>query len=147
MRTNASLFSGVTINNVAMGSGNANPAGQQLPSLSQLQVEINPGLIEIQKKPATTIQPLMITPLMNIVPESTKVKAKVYIPQNTNFNFSGLLIGPKGANQKKLEEITGCKILVRGKGSQKEGSAPQGDDNEDQHVLIIGDSQQAVAKG
>lgn len=33
----------------------------------------------------------------------------------------GLIIGPKGIYQKKLEEKTGCKILIRGKGSHKDG--------------------------
>ena len=35
-------------------------------------------------------------------------------------NYVGLLIGPKGTNQKRLEQESGCKILVRGKGTQKE---------------------------
>jgi len=35
---------------------------------------------------------------------------------------------------------------VRGKGSQKEGQPPQPDDHEEQHVLIVGDSDVAVGK-
>jgi hypothetical protein len=45
-----------------------------------------------------------------------------------------------------LEEESGCKILIRGKGSQKEGSAPQPDDDDEQHVLIIGDSTESVRR-
>ena len=71
--------------------------------------------------------------------DSNKVRKKVYIPQNTGINYIGLLIGPKGLYQKKLEESTQCKILIRGKGSQKEGQPPQPDDHEEQHVLIIAD--------
>jgi len=78
--------------------------------------------------------------------ETTKIKRKIYIPRDTAFNYTGLIIGPKGSNQKRLEEVTGCKILVRGRGSQKEGQAPQPDDNEDQHVLIIADSELQIAK-
>ena len=39
-----------------------------------------------------------------------------------------------------MEQQTGCKILIRGRGSQKEDALPQFDDNEDLHVLVIGDS-------
>ena len=31
----------------------------------------------------------------------------------------GLLIGPRGSNQKRMEEDSGAKILIRGKGSSK----------------------------
>ena len=36
-------------------------------------------------------------------------------------NFMGLLIGPRGNTMKKLEAETGAKIMIRGKGTQKEG--------------------------
>lgn len=45
-----------------------------------------------------------------------------------------------------MEELSGCKILVRGKGSQKEGQPPQPDDNEDQHVLIVGETEANIGK-
>jgi len=78
--------------------------------------------------------------------ETNKIMRKIYMPKDSKFNYTGLIIGPKGSNQKRLEEETGCKILVRGKGSQKEGQAPQPDGNEDLHVLIAGDSDVQVAK-
>lgn len=84
--------------------------------------------------------------IINTLNDPSKIKRKIYVPQNSNFNFTGLIIGPKGANQKRLEEETGCKILVRGKGSQKEGQVPQPDDNEPQHVLVVGDNEMQVAK-
>lgn len=48
-------------------------------------------------------------------------KKKVYIPVDKfpNVNFIGLLIGPRGSNQKRMEELSGAKILVRGKGSSR----------------------------
>jgi len=58
----------------------------------------------------------------------------------------GLIIGPKGIYQKRLEERTQCKILIRGKGSHKEGHPMQYDDNEEQHVLIIGDSEEKLQR-
>lgn len=74
---------------------------------------------------------------------SSQVRYKLYLPQD-GVNYIGLLIGPRGMFQKKLEGESGCKILIRGKGSQKEGQPPQPDDDDDQHVLIMGDTQDDV---
>ena len=82
--------------------------------------------------------------IINTLNDPSKIKRKIFVPQPNVFNYTGLIIGPKGSNQKRLEEETGCKILVRGKGSQKEGQPPQPDDNEPQHVLIVGDSEMQV---
>lgn len=79
-----------------------------------------------------------------------KPMKKIFIPKNNNFNYTGFIIGPKGTNQKRLEEETGCKILVRGKGSQKEGSSAQlslADDTEDLHVLVAADNEETLEKG
>lgn len=72
--------------------------------------------------------------IINTLNDQTKIKRKIYMPKTNKFNYTGLIIGPKGSNQKRLEDETGCKILVRGKGSQKDGQPPQPDDNEDLHV-------------
>jgi len=77
--------------------------------------------------------------ILNSLSDPTKFKRKILIPIETGFNYTGIIIGPKGSNQKRLEEEYSCKILVRGKGSQKEGMPPQPDDDEPQHVLIVGD--------
>ena len=82
----------------------------------------------------------------NVLMDDSKIKRKILLPTKNNFNYSGIIIGPKGANQKLLEESTGCKILVRGRGSQKEGQAPAADDWDPLHVLIAGDSNEGVAK-
>ena len=39
---------------------------------------------------------------------------------------SGLLIGPRGATQKQMQEMSGAKIVIRGRGSQKEGAPSTG---------------------
>ena len=57
-----------------------------------------------------------------------------------------MIIGPKGLYQKRLEEETGCKILIRGKDSQKKNAAPQPDDEDEQHVLIIGENNESVRR-
>jgi hypothetical protein len=33
----------------------------------------------------------------------SKIKRKIVLPKDNNFNYSGLLIGPKGNSQKQLE--------------------------------------------
>jgi hypothetical protein len=51
----------------------------------------------------------------NTLNDNTKIKIKIYIPKQPGVNFVGLLIGPKGTYQKRLESQTSCKILIRGK--------------------------------
>jgi rRNA processing protein Krr1/Pno1 len=36
------------------------------------------------------------------------------------FNFVGRILGPRGLTTKQLESETGCKIMVRGKGSMRD---------------------------
>lgn len=105
---------------------------------------LNPGYSNINNSPVFKHTPGINPNIINTLNDPSKIKRKIYVPQNSNFNYTGLIIGPKGANQKRLEEETGCKILVRGKGSQKEGQVPQPDDNEQQHVLVVGDTEMQV---
>ena len=50
------------------------------------------------------------------------------IPDRTQFLLyhTGLLIGPRGATQKQMQEMSGAKIVIRGRGSQKEGAPSTG---------------------
>jgi far upstream element-binding protein len=75
---------------------------------------------------------------------------KVYIPVKDypDINFLGLLIGPKGVTQKQMQESTGAKILIRGRGASKDGgpsTTGHPDDNDELHVSIEG-SDDAVEK-
>ncbi|GAB9471450.1 Splicing factor 1 [Globisporangium polare] len=76
-----------------------------------------------------------------------KKRKKVYIPvdQYPDINFMGLLIGPRGSNQKRMEDESGAKILIRGKGSSKDPTGDP-DENEELHVLITAESDEAIAK-
>lgn len=83
-------------------------------------------------------------------------KKKIYIPVNEHpdVNFlgklhvsillyhfiAGLLIGPRGRTQKELEQRTGTKIFIRGRGAHRE---PTGlpEDNDDLHVMIEGNGE------
>jgi hypothetical protein len=84
------------------------------------------------------------TGVFSMMADASKIKRKIKLPKDSNFNYSGLLIGPKGNSQKQLEERTGCKILVRGKGSQCQPTDYE--DDEELHVLVLGDNEGQVAK-
>ncbi|KAL2558486.1 splicing factor-related [Forsythia ovata] len=82
-----------------------------------------------------------------------KLHKKLYIPMKEypGYNFIGLIIGPRGNTQKRMERETGAKIVIRGKGSIKEGRLQQKRDlkpdlseNEDLHVLVEAETQEAL---
>lgn len=94
--------------------------------------------------PAPISVPAKIPPMFAASSHITKFQKKVFFPPNTGINYIGLLIGPKGMYQKKLEEQTGCKILIRGKylerannrGMQRNQQQAQNESEEEQHVLV-----------
>ncbi|CDJ36775.1 uncharacterized protein EMH_0095800 [Eimeria mitis] len=64
-----------------------------------------------------------------------------------DYNFMGIIIGPRGCNHKRLEAESGCTISVRGRGTQKEGKRDHQTDEEacmPMHVHIMGDTDEAV---
>nr|XP_019701853.1 splicing factor-like protein 1 [Elaeis guineensis] len=82
-----------------------------------------------------------------------KLQKKLYIPMKEypGYNFIGLIIGPRGNTQKRMEKETGAKIVIRGKGSVKEGRLQQKRDlkpdlseNEDLHVLVEAETQESL---
>jgi len=78
---------------------------------------------------------------------AAKVRRKVYVPveEQPDINWSGLLIGPRGETQKKLEADSGCRVLIRGRGvPRKAGAPPQADDDDKMHVLLVGDTDAQV---
>ncbi|XP_024357397.1 uncharacterized protein [Physcomitrium patens] len=50
-------------------------------------------------------------------------EAKLFIPvkKYPGYNFIGLILGPRGNTQKRMEQETGTKIAIRGRGAVKEG--------------------------
>lgn len=56
-------------------------------------------------------------------PMQTRVEEKIYLPVDDypDVNFMGMLIGPRGQSLKTLESETGAKVVIRGKGSVREG--------------------------
>ncbi|KAL5009827.1 hypothetical protein ScPMuIL_012132 [Solemya velum] len=71
---------------------------------------------------------------------------KIYVPvkDHPDFNFVGRILGPRGMTAKELEQFTGCKIMVRGKGSMRDKKKEEMNRgkqnwehlNEELHVLI-----------
>ena len=138
-------------------STNANlPQSQKQSTIFQSQPQVQPGMLQSQIQntgkgmtsgifTAPTIPLNLLATATNAINnDMMKLKKKIYIPKKQGINYVGLLIGPKGTYQKRLQQQSGCKILVRGKGTQKEGMPPQPDDNEEKHVLIIGDTEENI---
>lgn len=119
--------------------------GYQQPPQVQIHISLNQQQAPIQSPPVLDAGASAIAHQVQAT-EASKLRKKIYFPENTGINYIGLLIGPKGMYQKKLEEKTGCKILIRGRyngnvihrGSQKDGKPNPTPDSEDaQHVLVL----------
>eukprot|EP00510_Aplanochytrium_minuta_P002427 CAMPEP_0184021652 /NCGR_PEP_ID=MMETSP0954-20121128/10069_1 /TAXON_ID=627963 /ORGANISM="Aplanochytrium sp, Strain PBS07" /LENGTH=532 /DNA_ID=CAMNT_0026303739 /DNA_START=192 /DNA_END=1790 /DNA_ORIENTATION=- len=97
-------------------------------------VRLNPSL-----KPAN----MKMSSLTKRIP----IPAKEY----PGYNFIGLIIGPRGNTQKRMEKETNCKISIRGKGSVKQGrrardGRAQEDSNEELHVLVQGQDEEGLER-
>jgi splicing factor 1 len=87
-------------------------------------------------------------------PPMIKVNDKVMIPQEEHpeINFVGLLIGPRGNTLKSMESETGGKIIIRGKGSVKEGKVGRKDgqplpgEDEPLHAYVTSTNPESVKK-
>lgn len=54
--------------------------------------------------------------------EFVTFQEKIYVPvdEHPDYNFVGRLLGPRGMTAKQLEQETGCKIMIRGRGSMRD---------------------------
>eukprot|EP01108_Squamamoeba_japonica_P001850 TRINITY_DN182_c0_g1_i1.p2 TRINITY_DN182_c0_g1~~TRINITY_DN182_c0_g1_i1.p2 ORF type:complete len:417 (+),score=163.70 TRINITY_DN182_c0_g1_i1:67-1317(+) len=79
-------------------------------------------------------------------PVSLKKMRKLYIPIDKwpDYNFVGLIIGPRGKTHRELESETGCKIAIRGKGSARSGRDPHNDADEPLHVQVTADTERQL---
>jgi len=101
---------------------------------------------------AMKLSPLFKPPADYKPPQVKKTK-KIYIPvkEHPEYNFIGLIIGPRGYTQKNMEKESGAKIAIRGKGSVKDGKGRidgklnPGEDDE-LHVLITADTDDQLNK-
>lgn len=87
-----------------------------------------------------------IKPLPDASGPVITLSEKVFVPNKEypDFNFVGRILGPRGMTAKQLEQETGCKIMVRGKGSMRDKKKEEMNRgkpnwehlNEELHVLI-----------
>lgn len=82
-----------------------------------------------------------------------KTQEKVFMPvhEYPNINFVGLLLGPRGKTLQRMEEESGAKIAIRGRGSVKEGRGRSNtgsmESEEDLHCIINAESDESLKKG
>ncbi|KAL4447045.1 hypothetical protein ABPG74_013897 [Tetrahymena malaccensis] len=111
--------------NEAFGKVPQDRSGQDFAAGSDLLGGLSiPGLsivngvgINTTPKPATAAQTIV---------------RNIDIPQDNNFNYVGLILGPKGSNQKRIQEKTRCRIIIKS-------------DQIPPHVQIAGSSEKDVA--
>merc|ERR1719245_1021865 len=114
---------------------------------------------ELEESRHKSIQKLMAInvdykPPPDYKPPQIKVNDKVMIPQDEHpeINFVGLLIGPRGNTLKSMEKETGAKIIIRGKGSVKEGKVGRKDgqplpgEDEPLHAYVTATDPEAVKR-
>ncbi|KAL3277138.1 hypothetical protein HHI36_012492 [Cryptolaemus montrouzieri] len=95
-------------------------------SNSDLRTSVRAFCIEIARVRASLFQINGVKKEPLILPEPegppTTLTEKVYVPvkEHPDFNFVGRILGPRGMTAKQLEQETGCKIMVRGKGSMRD---------------------------
>jgi protein quaking len=90
-----------------------------------------------------------------VAPNMVRIFEKVFLPQRQypTIKYPGRVIGPGGSTVKEVNNLTGCKLLVRGKGSFK---IPHQEDSmktvagfehleEEMHVLIEASGSEAEA--
>ncbi|XP_042472832.1 KH domain-containing protein At5g56140-like [Zingiber officinale] len=75
------------------------------------------------------------------------IRVDIPVDQFPNYNFVGRLLGPRGNSLKRLEAITACRVLIRGRGSIKDpareemmrGKPGYEHLNEPLHILVEAD--------
>lgn len=112
---------------------------------------------ELLEKERHTLVEKAVTSIHNYDPpvdykKPAKTSEKLYIPikDYPDINFVGLLLGPRGNTLRQLQDDSGAKLAIRGKGSVKDGklsdlSGARGPED-DLHVLITADTSAKISK-
>jgi hypothetical protein len=82
--------------------------------------------------------------------DASKLQNKIMVPVHTGLNYSGMLLGPKGATLKHIEAESGARVYLRGKGTSKPSDAalgPSPEDEEDMHVIVMADAEEQARGG
>lgn len=103
-------------------------------------------LFEQLEKERHNLVEIAVTTIKNYDPpgdyqKPAKTSEKLYIPikDYPDINFVGLLLGPRGNTLRQLQEDSGAKLAIRGKGSVKDGKLDTSGEDE-LHVLISADT-------
>ena len=87
-------------------------------------------------KPNTFVAPNDFRPL--------KKEKKIYLPEDDpDVNYIGIIIGPRGSTQKILENKSGCRISIRGRGTKQS----KFNSDEQMHVLLQANSDDQIERG
>lgn len=121
------------------------------PVYNNLGIRINTREVRLRNKLIQERQRI-ISKLMKKNPtfktskHKNKFGKKVFIPveEYPTYNFIGLILGPKGNTQKRMEKETGATIRLRGKGSNKTSQKADRSDDENLHVFIEAGSQKSL---
>merc|ERR1712142_1354747 len=98
---------------------------------------------EDEKKEVNTGSPMI--EIHSDKPQKVSIKVRIPIKEHPRYNFVGKLLGPKGQTLKELQQQTGCKMAIMGRGSMREKDKEEelrkeggkyAHLNEDLHVLI-----------
>ena len=157
--TSTNSFSPNSNNNVLIinGSNSADYLAQLLKDRNRLQAFPN-VFVHIQRLVDNEIKRVRDSlfhmegeekqPLLLPDPEGSIVQQqeKVYVPvkEYPDYNFVGRILGPRGMTAKQLEQETGCKVMVRGRGSMRDKKKEEQNRgkpnwehlNDELHVLI-----------
>jgi splicing factor 1 len=75
---------------------------------------------------------------------------KIYLTDNAvndkKANYIGKIIGPGGRTQKLIEQRSGCRIAVRGRGANKQAKDIF-ENYEPLHIIIVADKDEELEKG
>ncbi|KAL4493499.1 hypothetical protein ABPG72_007507 [Tetrahymena utriculariae] len=104
----------------------------------------------LQKEKYNLIEEAMRINPAFIPPHDFKVQKKqkkIYLPEQNAELLKQKVIGPKGQTHKRLEQESGCKISIKGKGSGNGMKRVENDFNDKLHILLQGDTDEQLEKG
>lgn len=135
-------------------SNDPNRSPSPEPEYNKLGARTNTRAVRMRRKYEDERAEIMeeiikLNPILKAIQPKAKCQAKIYFPihEYPNYNFLGLIIGPRGSTHRSLEQSTRCKIVIRGRGTGREGKSNCdliGMDD-DPHVMINGNNEDDVA--
>ncbi|XP_038056719.1 KH domain-containing, RNA-binding, signal transduction-associated protein 2-like [Patiria miniata] len=101
---------------------------------------------EIKRLESGTIKPPKYVDIITDKPLKLEVRVLIPVNEHPKFNFVGKLLGPRGNSLKRMQEMTGTRMSILGRGSlrdkkkedelREEGAEKNAHLNDDLHVLI-----------